>query len=295
MGRYRGRSFIRERVHVCGEYMDTEIYPVFQAPGKRRKKCRPTSEVQARINQRNAEKRIVRLVHANFTKRDLEVGLSFDDEHRPQSVQEAEKALAKFLRKLRSLYKGRGLELKYIRSHAEEGDIGKRFHFHVFFSGGADRDEIEELWGNGYANCRRLQFQKDGLVGLARYTVKSKLAYRRYSCSRNLVRPVPAEFDGRMDRAEQQRRAEKIEDGTIHQEMEAMYPGYELVEAEYSRNEVNGCIYIRIFMRRKTEALTAGRQEARAKRKRLMAEIEKTAQDAGRSGANGGTEKEVQA
>lgn len=269
MGRYRGRTFIRERVHVCGEYMVTEIYPVFQAPGKRRKKCRPTSEVQAKINQRNAEKRIVRLVHANFTPKDLEVGLSFDDGHRPQSVQEAEKALARFLRKLRALYKARGLELKYIRSHAEEGDIGKRLHFHVFFSGGADRDEIESLWGNGYANCRRLQFRKDGLVGLARYTVKSKLAYRRYSCSRNLERPVPAEYDGRMGRAEQQRLAEMIEDGTIYQKMETVYPEYELIEAEAQRNEVNGCVYIWIFMRRKTPELAAKRKKKREERKEM--------------------------
>ena len=34
MGMYKGRTFIRERVHVCGNYLDTEIYPVFQVPGK---------------------------------------------------------------------------------------------------------------------------------------------------------------------------------------------------------------------------------------------------------------------
>ena len=29
---YQGRTFIRESVYVCGNYMDADIYPVFQKP-----------------------------------------------------------------------------------------------------------------------------------------------------------------------------------------------------------------------------------------------------------------------
>ena len=106
---YKGRTFIRERVHVCGNYLDTEIYPVFQVPGKRRKKCRPTREVQEKINQRNAERRLTRLVHVNFSEEDLALGLSYDNAHLPQNTGEAKKRLQRFLRLLRGEYKKMGL------------------------------------------------------------------------------------------------------------------------------------------------------------------------------------------
>ena len=271
MGRYRGRTFIRERVHVCGEYMDTEIYPVFQAPGKRRKKCRPTKAVQQKINQRNAERRLVRLVHANFTEEDLALALSYDEQHRPTDENEAKKIMQKFLRALRAQYKALGWGLKYIWT-SEVGKTTGRIHHHLILSGGMDRDRLEALWGRGWANSKRLQFGADGVTGLARYMVKTQLNYRRYSCSRNLVRPVPAEFDGRMDRAEQQQMAEMVEDGTIYTEMERVYPDYECIEAEASRNEVNGCIYIRIFMRRKTPEMVEGRKLWRKRKREMLCE-----------------------
>ena len=253
MGRYKGRTFIRERVHICGAYMDAEIFPVFQSPGKRRNKCRPTSEVQKRINQRNAERKLIRLVHANFTEQDLALGLSYDAAHLPESVEAGKKQLAKFLRALRAEYRRQGKALRYITT-TEVGKKSGRIHHHLILSGGVDRDRIEQLWGQGYANTKRLQFGKTGVAGLACYMVKGQIDYRRYNCSRNLERPEPLEYDGRMDRAEQQRLAEMVEDGTIYQEMERVYPDYICVEAEAQRNDVNWCVYVRIFMRRRNQA-----------------------------------------
>ena len=152
-----------------------------------------------------------------------------------------------------------------------------RCHHHVILSGGIDRDRIEALWGQGYANSKRLQFGQKGVAGLACYMVKGQINYRRYNCSRNLIRPEPAEFDGRMDRAEQQRLAEMIEDGTIYNEMERVYPDYECIEAEAIRNEVNHCIYIRIFMRRKMAAVKEVRKNV--KRKRMMNRTRRQNQD----------------
>ena len=51
---YRGRYFIRESVYVCGDYMDADIYPVFQPAGKRRARCKPTSAIQEKLNQKTA-------------------------------------------------------------------------------------------------------------------------------------------------------------------------------------------------------------------------------------------------
>lgn len=250
MGRYRGRTFVRERVHVCGEYMDTEIYPVFQPAGKRRTKCRPTKEVQAKINQRNAERKLVRLVHANFTEEDLALGLSYDRAHMPADEREAKKIMQRFLRQLRQEYRKLGRELQYIWT-TETGKTTGRIHHHLILSGGMDRDALEALWGRGWANSKRLQFGEHGITGLACYMVKSQLNYRRYNCSRNLERPEPAEFDGRIDRAQQEELAAMIEKGTIYTEMERVYPDFRCVDAEYHRNEINGGLYLRIFMRRR--------------------------------------------
>lgn len=76
---YRGRYFIRESVYVCGDYMDADIYPVFQPAGKRRARCKPTSAIQEKLNQKNAEKKITRLAHANFTEDDIALHLTYDE------------------------------------------------------------------------------------------------------------------------------------------------------------------------------------------------------------------------
>ena len=76
---YRGRYFIRESVYVCGDYMDADIYPVFQPSGKRRARCKPTSAIQEKLNQKNAEKKITRLAHANFTEDDIALHLTYDE------------------------------------------------------------------------------------------------------------------------------------------------------------------------------------------------------------------------
>ena len=54
---YKGRYFYREQIYVCGDYIDADVYPVFQKPGVRRKKSKPSSEIQVRKNKRNSEKK----------------------------------------------------------------------------------------------------------------------------------------------------------------------------------------------------------------------------------------------
>lgn len=82
---YQGRTFIRESVYVCGNYMDADIYPVFQKPGRRRSRCKPTSEIQRRLNQKNAEKRLTRLVHTNFTEDDIALHLTYRPGEEPET------------------------------------------------------------------------------------------------------------------------------------------------------------------------------------------------------------------
>ena len=87
--------------------------------------------------------------------------------------------------------------LKYI-AVTEKGSKNGRYHHHVTLSGGMDRDDLENLWGLGYANSRRLQFTESGLAGLGHYIVKSPLYTRAWNASKNLIDPEPKTRDGRI-------------------------------------------------------------------------------------------------
>lgn len=247
---YKGRTFNREQVYVCGEYMDADIYPVFQKPGARRKRCRPTSETQTKLNQRNAEKKLTRLVHNNFTENDIALHLTYRNGEEPVDEADALRVLGNFIKRLKRRYKKAGKELKYI-SCTECGKKTGRVHHHLIINGGYDRDEIEKLWGKGYANSKRLQFEEDGVTGLARYIAKDKHFFKRWNQSRNLVIPEPAQYDGQLSMDDIAEIKEAIESKNAYQYFEERYPDFELVEAVYTQNNINRGIYIHFEMRRR--------------------------------------------
>lgn len=248
---YKGRYFIRESIYVCGDYMDADIYPVFQPAGKRRKRCRPTSEIQKKLNQKNAKKKITRLAHANFTKDDIALHLTYDIE--PKDVLEARKDLYNFIRRVKRQRKKAGLtDLKYL-SCTEAGKQSGRVHHHLILSGGLDRDTLEKLWGKGYANSKRLQFREDGITGLARYMAKDRQFYRRWNQSKNLTIPRPIVRDGAMSREEVKEFVEVIEKNCAYGVLEDKYPFWELIDIYHEKNRVNHEDYISFEMRRREE------------------------------------------
>lgn len=248
---YQGRYFNRSRVNVCGEILDGDIYPVYQPAGKRRKRCNPTKEIQQKLNQRNAEKKLTRIAHLNFTERDLALTLTYRDGEQPESIDEAEQILDNFIKRLRRMYRKLGLELKYIRA-TERGAKNGRIHHHLIISGGVDRDALEDLWGKGYANSKRLQFDEKGISGLTKYMAKDRVTYKRWSGSRNLMKPEPIVKDNEFNMKDVENIVDLIENKNIWAYFEALYPGYELIEAAYSQNGVNRGYYIHFEMRRKT-------------------------------------------
>lgn len=245
---YRGRFFIRSRIWRCGQFAEVELYPVFQPPGVRRSKCRPTRECQQRINQRDAEKKLARLLRANFGEGDLEIDLTYA---RPESAEGAVKDLKKYLGKLRKLWRAAGQELKYVYT-VEQGKKSGRIHFHLVLNAGPlGRDELEALWGHGYANARRLRMDESGVGGLAGYIAKQgrsrrpeELGKRRWSCSRNLARPEPEISDGAVTVGEVAELADEID----RRGAGSIIAGMTLVEAEAWRNRVNKGLYIRLEM-----------------------------------------------
>lgn len=250
------RCLYRERRYYCGDYLEVDIFPVFRKQNGRRRKAKPTSEVQARLNQHNAEQQLIRILNANFTKTDIEIHLTYTDENMPDTPEQAARDAQNFIRRVKRLRKRMGLsELKFVNVPAGGVD-GTRFHFHITMSGGIDRSALEELWGYGYANSRKLQFNKNGVEGLARYVArqfsecKEKMAFKkRWTGSRNLTIPEPHDRDGRIS----QKRAKELAtfEAESREPFERLYEGYRLSSCEPFYNDVNGGYYLHIKMYRK--------------------------------------------
>ena len=247
---YQGRYFTRSARNVCGDYMDGDIYPVYQSAGKRRKKCKPTSQVQEKLNQRNAAKHLTRMVRKNFTEDDLALHLTYRNGETPENAEQAQRDLSNYIRRLKRKYKKLGLELKYI-SCTEYGSKGGRCHHHLMISGGVDRDTLEKTWGKGFANSKRLQCEEDGMACLSHYMVKDSAFYKRGNASRNMVQPEPEIRDNEFNMGDIEEMRDAIETGNAHAYFEALYPGWELIDASCSQNGVNRGWYISFEMRRK--------------------------------------------
>ena len=245
---YQGRHFVREKIYTCGEYVDIDIYPVYQPQGIRRAKCKPTSEIQGLLNEKNSERKLVRLLHSNFTEKDVSLTLTY--KVNPESTEEAGRLLANFLRRIKRARAKLGLEpLKYI-TVTEVGKRNGRIHHHVIMNGGIDRDMIEKLWGLGFANTQRLQFGENGITGLAMYFVKERQTYRRWNSSRNLIRPEAEERDGKITLEEMSNMENSYENGMLWMYIEEHYP-HELVNLIFTKNSVNKGCYIHLEMRRR--------------------------------------------
>lgn len=249
------RTLYRERQYFCGDYLEVDIYPVFRKGNGRGRKAKPTSAVQERLNEHNAVEKLVRILNANFTGNDYEFHLTYTDENLPANVEEAKRDIQNFMRAVKRKRKKLGLDdLKYV-CVPEGGFEGTRFHFHVTMNGGLDRSLIEELWGYGYANGKRLQFNENGVEGLARYVTKQFAAHKdelpfgkRWSASKNLLIPEPVDKDGRIS-------AKKVKalatyEAESNAPFEKLYEGYIVSRVEPFYNDVNGGYYLHVKMYR---------------------------------------------
>lgn len=172
---------------------------------KRQKKEKATPEQIQKQNQQNRENRLRRKIKANFNESDLWVTLKYPKGYRP-TMEELNRDIKKTLNLLRREYRARGEPLKWIIRK----EIGKRggVHIHMVINRirGADTDLlIRKAWG------RKIDIQPmyeaGGFADLAAYIVKEpdegcekqlslfpeeeRKQFRAYSCSRNLITPVP--------------------------------------------------------------------------------------------------------
>lgn len=291
------RRRYREKTYKCGDYLEVNVYPVFEQRGfgrkNRKKRYKPTSAMQEKLNQKHAEQALTRILNANFTEADISVTLTFRDDCLPETFEEAERLAKNFLRRVKRLRAKLGLpEMKYVIVPG-----GGRFHFHIPMSGGIDAVTLSKLWKCGYLNVIHFQFSENGLCGHANYIasqfdedefdgedlfsgfdvdfetgevkeseedraqsaeLKRKKGKRRYSCSKNIVRPEGEERDGRISAVRVEELA-TVESGS-RATFEKLYPGYCFSECQSYYNEENGGYYLAVKMYKEDAAFLKSRK-----------------------------------
>ena len=229
--------FIREKKTDCAEYREVDIIPRTEkaeeaARGKRGKRRKAKKPKQNALNDKNAKRYLVQLGNGNFHVGDLHTSCTYSVDNLPGTVEEAEKIVGNYLRRIAYRRQKLGLEpLKYILvteyKFSKDGQQLKRIHHHIIMNGGMDRDEVEMMWTAqrvnwkkadspdkaaaaayrdsvekmGWVNADRLQMNENGIEGLCKYIIKDPQGKKRYSSSRNLERPETKREDSKPQEA----------------------------------------------------------------------------------------------
>jgi hypothetical protein len=185
-----------EEIAICGKTIEISKKHSLRTVNKkipRSKNKNSTPEDVRKVNERNAERNLRRLINTNFKYQDIHLVLTYKKENRPETPQEAKKDLEKFLRKLRGYFKKRNKELKYITVTEYKN---KAVHHHLVINSMDTRD-LTNLWTHGQP--RPTYLDSSGQYGqLASYLIKEtsktfnteeRVYGKRWCPSRNLEQP----------------------------------------------------------------------------------------------------------
>lgn len=270
--------FIREKKIDCGKYREVDIIPRTDnaeraVRGKRGKRSRVTAPKQKDINEKNARRYLVQLGNGNFGKGDYHISLTYNKKNLPGTVEEAEKCVSNYLRKLARRREKLGLEpLKYILvteyKYSKDGRSLTRIHHHIIMNGGLNRTEIEIMWTKdrinwrkasdtpnyfdeinqiGWANADRIQVDENGIEALCKYITKDPVGKKRWSSSRNLRRPEQMpNADSKYSKAKITRLATSADAGKEY--FEKQFPLYQIVSVQpVYYDETGWHIYLKMW------------------------------------------------
>ena len=99
-----------------GSQFEIEIYPMFSKKQKEKYKIKKSDRKKTKcLNDKNAKKRLRRLINTNFNDGDLWVTLTYDADHNPKSMDEAQRNIRNFMKRINYKRKKLGLKnAKYI-------------------------------------------------------------------------------------------------------------------------------------------------------------------------------------
>ncbi len=185
---------------IAGPIKEIRKYHTYrynQKGEKRLPQVQDTTECQKKVNQREAQRRLRRLINANFKDGDYLITGDFRKDERPPNSEALQKIMEDYIRRLRYRFKKAGQELKYI--YVKE--LGKKgaCHFHMVITE-CPVKWLRECWPYGGIHIDPLYSGKtEGYGQIADYFTKyyektidteGALIGKRWYGSRNLVKPV---------------------------------------------------------------------------------------------------------
>lgn len=275
----------REKIISSGNLLEADFYPIFSDGRRlptRAPKTKRTSEEQKRYNRKLAVRGFVRRINANFDSGDIFLHVTFSPDNAPESAEAADRELYNYVRRIRTR---RASELKITRALLEAspndarllqklGKLSEPFrycgvmeeqryksgsckgriswHYHIFMTGGLERDVLEGMWRLGArVNADRYRPERFGPETAARYCAKEPCGKKRFRCSRNLKSPtVLKPRDGRISAKGVERLATRRRDDREY--WENRYKGYRFVRCFSRFNPYNGYWYVSVVMYRAT-------------------------------------------
>lgn len=240
----------KTRTIRCGEAVEVEAYPIYSRayPDAARMKERiRSSRAQQRLNDKRAENHFRRKAECNFGRNDYFLTLTYRGT--APTMEQAKKDFRNFISRINRRRARKGLGPCKYMAVIEAGNKNGRAHHHVLMEGGLSREEIEDAWGKGFANCDRLKPDRDGLKAVCKYMLKAAGTearakdQKRWSCSRNLKEPRITESVHKVSKRQAARIAQ---DAELQGEgiMRKLFPGLELCELSVRRSDFLAGAYI---------------------------------------------------
>ena len=257
---------IREQKYKSNDLLNIDFYPVYDNSRLRMRerapKSKPSSEEQKKYNENRAVLRLIKLVNANFTKKDFFCHFTFSPDRLPKNEDDAIRIMNNYFRRVNDRRKKSGLNpVKHIavlesacyRSGKLCGLINYHFHFFIQ-SDGWSADDFEEVWKDG--DVVRIDHFRPKIFGpeaAAKYISKDPKGKKRWLYSKGLKQPKKMKpVDGKVGRATVERMSTILVDDAEY--WENRYKGYEFIRCFPRFNEYNGHWYLSVVMFRKEKA-----------------------------------------
>ncbi len=245
-------SHYRMKTIKSGNVLECETYPVWNTRnGQRARKAKESRQAQKNLNDKNAKKRLIRLLNANFTEEDIWATFTYDKKHLPETPQQAQREMQNYIRRLSYYNKKHGgepLKFIYVTEYEDDPEKGKKRVHHHIVTNFRDRDIAEKMWhGGARTQARRLQPDEYGLEGLARYISKDPRGTKRYVCSKNLTQPTITVADRKITRKKARTIVENQGDAAAI--FGSIYKGYCFndIKAYFSEYASGAYIYVRMW------------------------------------------------
>ncbi len=240
----------------AGRSLEVMVHPrgPLSIEARREAKQRRTGPAAQRINERNRERRVMRLIEENFSEKAVVLALTYaypvveyelcnpedlakeyDETGMPWDEDRVKVDMRNYWAKLKRRMDGHGRELKWVQVIEEGKDqpiegLPRKYHVHAIVEGpGVTRDLCKQIWEHGSTRADEFDLKNDGAARLGRYMTKQKRCGRWFSHSRNLRQPKVTVSDRKVSRRRLMRMAADVtRDGK--EILEALYPGYRLME-----------------------------------------------------------------